>query len=375
MTISSASIERTDADHRTIRVKERLPQESVFGVAPRSDGILLNSNEARFPLPDAFVKRIQREVSSFDFRHYPDAAESEKLKETLAAHLGLNADNLILGVGSTEALDLVARAYGEAGSKIVVPAPTFPLYGQYAGMNDKDFVKAQLDPDFALSSTVVDAMLAIEGPKLYYVGNPNNPTGLCVEKAAFDALVADTSSLLCLDEAYAEYSSVSYIRDAVARDNVVVTRTFSKIGLAACRFGYLAASRSVVRDISRACLPFRMNSITLRIAQIFLEEFVLFRPLIEMTKRERRRLFEELAAMKGFVPITSEGNFIFCAVPGNASAVADRLQSEHRIFVKAFPPTPRMESYLRITVGAPEENDALLCALVSITRGLDRDAL
>lgn len=375
MTISTASVERPEADHRAIRVKERLPQEPIFGAAPRGDGILLDSNELRFPLPEAFVKRVQREMSSIDLRHYPDAAESEKLKEALAAHLGLEADNLLLGVGSTEALDLVGRAYGEAGSKIVVPAPTFPLYGQYAGMNDKDFVKAPLDADFALSPAVASAMLAIEGPKLYYVGNPNNPTGLCVERAAFDALAADTSSLLCLDEAYADYSSISYIQDAVARDNVVVTRSFSKVGLAACRFGYLAASRSVIRDISRACLPFRVNSITLRIAQVFLEEFAQFRPLIEMAKRERRRLFEELAAMKGFTPIPSEGNFIFCAVAGNASAVADRLQSDHRIFVKAFPPTPRMRSYLRITVGSPEENDALLGALESITHGLDSGAL
>jgi histidinol-phosphate aminotransferase len=371
----TTSIEPHEVDRPAIRVKNRLPRESIFSATPRSDGILLNSNEPRLPLPEAFVKRVRRELSSVDLRHYPDPAESEKLKEALAAHLGVDAENLLLGVGSTEALDLVARAYGEAGSKIVVPAPTFPLYGQYADMNDKDFVKAPLDADFALSSAVADAMLAIEGPKLYYVGNPNNPTGLCVEKEAFDLLAADTSSLLCLDEAYADYSSTSYIQDAVARDNVVVTRSFSKIGLAACRFGYLAASRSVIRDISRACLPFRVNSITLRIARIFLEEFSLFRPLIDMTKRERSRLFDELAAMKGFAPIPSAGNFIFCAVPGNATSVADRLQNEHRIFVKAFPPTLRMKSYLRITVGSSEENDTLLRALASICLELDSSAL
>jgi histidinol-phosphate aminotransferase len=335
----------------------------MFNAAPRQSGILLDSNEFRFPLPDAFLRRVADELVSVDIRHYPDFSEAEKVKVSISRYLNVGPENILLGVGSTELLDLICRAFGEGDHKVVAPVPCFPMYMQYANLNDKKFVPIALEDDFLLSPKVSEAMLTVPGSKVFYVCSPNNPTGLSIGRSAFDALASDPDTILCLDEAYAEYSDNSFVSEAVKRDNVIVTRSLSKIGIAGCRFGYLVASKDLVQEVSKGSLPYTINSLTLRIAQIFLEEMPLIKTVIDDVKRERVRLCAKLATLPGFEPCPSEGNFILCIAPGDASALVRRLVEKHQIWVRVFPPHSRLRNYLRIAVGLPEENDALLNAL------------
>ncbi len=335
----------------------------IFEASPRQDGILLDTNEFRFHLPNVFLRRVAGELASVDIRHYPDVAEMEKIRVSISGYLSVDPDNIFLGVGSTELLDLICRTFGESDHKVVAPVPCFPMYMQYANLNDRKFVPIPLEDDFLLSSKVSEAMLAVPGSKIFYVCSPNNPTGLSIGRSAFDALASDPGTILCLDEAYADYSDSSLVSEAVKRDNVIVTRSLSKIGIAGCRFGYLVASKDLVREVSKGSLPYTINSLTLRIAQIFLEEMPLIKTVIDDVKRERERLSTKLAALPGFRPCRSEGNFILCAAPGDASALARRLIDKHQIWVRAFPPHSRLRNYLRIAVGLPEENDVLLDAL------------
>lgn len=335
----------------------------IFNAAPRQSGILLDTNEFRFPLPNVFLRRVAEELAFVDIRHYPDSAEVEKLKVSLSVHLNVDPENIFLGVGSTELLDLICRTFGESDHKVVAPVPCFPMYMQYANLNDKKFVPIPLEDDFLLSPKVSEAMLAVPGSKVFYVCSPNNPTGLSIGRSAFDALASDPDTMLCLDEAYADYSDNSFVSEAVKRDNVIVTRSLSKIGIAGCRFGYLVASKDLVQEVSKGSLPYTINSLTLRIAQIFLEEMPLIKTVIDDVKRERVRLCAKLATLPGFEPCPSEGNFILCIAPGDASALARRLVEKHQIWVRAFPPHSRLRNYLRIAVGLPEENDVLLNAL------------
>lgn len=335
----------------------------IFAVAPRPDGILLDSNEFRFPLPKRFLKRVADELWPVDLRCYPDFAEVEKIKVALARDLGVEPDNLLLGVGSTELLDLISRAFGERDHRIVTPIPSFPMYAHYANLNDRKFVPVPLDDDLSLSSKVAEALLREPGSKSFYVCSPNNPTGLSIERETFDALASDPRAILCLDEAYAEYSGRSFVTEAATRDNVVVTRSFSKIGLAGCRFGYAVASKNLIRELAKAALPYALNSLTLRIAQIFIEEMPLIRAVVEDVKRERARLSTALANLPGFRPYRSDANFLLCAAPGDAAALARRLIERRKIWVRPFSPQSRLRDCLRIAVGSPEDNDILLDAL------------
>lgn len=357
------------------QAKKRLGATPIYGSIPRSDGLCLDANEMRFPLPDEFLARVAREISTIDFRRYPDAMEIDALEAAIAANIGVRAKNILLGVGSTEMLDLVCRAFGGPFEAVVVPTPTFPLYGHFAALNDKGFVTVPLDDAFVLSTEVVDKMTAVDGAKIFYVGNPNNPTGRALDRGVFERLAASTSDLLCLDEAYSAYADVSYATDAIDRHNVIVAQSFSKIGLAGCRLGYLVASEPLIGELERASLPYRVNAMTACVARIFLEEAALFQPLIDQVKRERERLREELARMPGFSPFRSEGNFLFCATPRTGASVAEELRERFRVFVKAFPPTSRIGKHLRITVGTPSENDALLEALASLSPVESRESL
>jgi histidinol-phosphate aminotransferase len=345
-----------------LKAKQSLSVQ-IFDASPRQSGILLDTNEFRFPLPRALLERISQEIVSIDIRHYPDAAELDKLKVSLSRYINVDPDNILLGVGSTELLDSVCRTFGEGDHKVVTPVPGFPMYLQYANLNGRMFVPVPLDDNFVLSKDVSDAMLAVAGSKVFYVCSPNNPTGRSIGRSAFEALSSDSGTILCLDEAYADYSNESFVSEAVKRDNVIVTRTLSKIGIAGCRVGYLVASKDLVRELSKGSLPYTLNSITLRIAKMFIEEMALIRNVIDDIKQERERLSTQLAALPGFRPCPSEGNFILCSAPSDASALAGRLIDTHRIWVRAFPPHSRLRNHLRIAVGLPEENDKLVDAL------------
>jgi histidinol-phosphate aminotransferase len=345
-----------------IRARDSL-SVPIFNIAPRPDGVLLDSNEFRFPLPERFLARLARELTSVDLRHYPDAACAEKVKIALAEYVGVEPENLLLGVGSSELLDLICRVFGEVDHKLVAVVPSFPMYAQYANLNGREFVPVALESDFSLSWSVAKNMLSVPGSKAFFVCNPNNPTGRSIGRAAFEALASDPRAMLCLDEAYAEYAGNSYVAEAAKRDNVVVTRSLSKIGLAGCRFGYLVASKALVREIAKGALPYTVNSLTLRAVQIFLEEIAGIKSAVEDVKRERTRLLLGLSALPGFRPEPSETNFVLCAAPGDARALAQNLAQKHRIFIRAFAPQARLRNHLRIGVGLREENDALLSAL------------
>lgn len=345
-----------------IKVKPSL-SVPIFSAAPRPNGILLDANEFRFPLPEVFLRRVAKELAHVDLRSYPDLGEAEKVKAALAEYHGVDPENIFLGVGSMELLDVICRAFGGSDDKVVTPVPSFPMYAQYANLNERKFTPVPLEDDFTLSQRVAEAMRAVPGGKAFFVCSPNNPTALSIDRGAFDILTSDREAILCLDEAYAEYSDASFVSEAVKRDNVVVTRSFSKIGIAGCRFGYVVASKDFIREIAKGALPYTVNSLTLRIARLFVEAMPQIRAVIEDVKRERDRLAAQLAALPGFKPGKSEANFILCAAPGDALALARRLGERRQIWVKPFPPHTRLRNHLRIAVGLPAENDALIEAL------------
>ena len=99
----------------------------------------------------AFLRRVADELISVDIRHYPDFSEVEKVKVSISGYLNVDPENILLGVGSTELLDLICRAFGEGDHKVVAPVPCFPMYMQYAHLNDKKFVPIALEDDFLLS--------------------------------------------------------------------------------------------------------------------------------------------------------------------------------------------------------------------------------
>jgi histidinol-phosphate aminotransferase len=295
---------------------------------------------------------------------YPEGSAAV-LRRAIGARYGLDPDRIVCGAGSDEIFHLLGQAYLTAGDEIVQSAHGFLVYrivAQTAGA----VVRSAPDRDLTVD---VDAMLALVTPKtkIVFLANPNNPTGTYLPFSEVRRLHAGLPEhvLFVIDAAYAEYvrrndyeAGVSLVSEY---DNVVMTRTFSKIhGLAALRLGWAYAPAAVVDVLNRIRTPFNVSTAAQMAGVAAIEDTDFVERTIEHNARELERVAQALTALG--IPVTpSVGNFVLAHFPGKAKAVDAFLRSRGLIvrMVAAY----GLPDALRITIGKTSENDALISAM------------
>ena len=307
--------------------------------------------------------------ASADIVRYPDSNGFE-LKSDLSTLLGVDSQQITLGNGSNDVLDLIARAYLEPGKSAVYSQHAFivyPLAVQSCGA--RSIVTKAKDWGHDLNA-MVDAIA--DDTRLLFIANPNNPTGTVVDEAHLvdflDKIPADV--IVVLDEAYFEYATIadSDCADGIALlkhyPNLIVTRTFSKAyGLAALRVGYAVASEAITDVLNRVRAPFNVNSLALAAAQAVLTD----QQYLENGRRVNRAGMEQLQAgfrSLGLTYIPSAGNFLAVEFSVDTEQLYQNLLQQGVIVrpVGVY----EMPNHLRISVGLEEENAALLAALEKI---------
>jgi histidinol-phosphate aminotransferase len=298
-----------------------------------------------------------------ELSRYPDGSGYE-LKQALSAKLGIVPERIVLGNGSNDVLEMVARAFLSPETNAVYAQHAFavyPLATQATGARGIEIAARNFGHD-------LDAMLsAIEGDtRVVFIANPNNPTGTFVQPDAMHAFLrqAPANVVVVVDEAYQEYLPAELQADTIGwlREfpNLVITRTFSKIyGLAGLRLGYALAHESVADLMNRVRQPFNANSIALAAAEAALNDQAFVR-------RSREVNFAGMAALTaGFkrleLPyIPSVGNFVTVQV-GDGAEVFRRLLRRGVIVrpIAAY----GLPAHLRVTIGTEAENARLLQAL------------
>ncbi len=335
------------------------PVEELVREAGIEDAIKLASNENPLgpsPLATEAVRIAAGEVSQ-----YPDAA-AYALREKLAAHHGVQQEEVLHGNGSNEILDLVVRTFCTGAHHVVFGEPSFVVYRMAALAHGVPFTAVPLRN----WTHDLDAMLEAVTPqtRVVFVANPNNPTGTHVGKAAIERFLRDVPPevIVVMDEAYFEYVDAPDYPDSIAlralRERLIVTRTFSKAyGLAALRVGYAVGSSELVGYLLRVRQPFSVSLLAQRAALAALDDQEHVRRSVALNRQERARLAAELTEL-GFVPPPSQANFLFfdCLRPGR-----EIYQSllQRGVIVRPLGQT----SFLRVTVGTPEQNDRFLAAL------------
>lgn len=330
--------------------------------ATRGD-VWLNANESPWPQGTSALNR------------YPEP-QPARLRGQLAALYGIDATQLLIGRGSDEAIDLLVRAFCRAGKDaILVQPPTFGMYAvcaavQGAAVRSVPLLREQAFlPDFDAVLAAVDESIRAGAPvKLVFVCAPNNPTGGLPTHAAMTAL-ADAlhgRALLVVDEAYVEYADSGSIATAVAsHENLVVLRTLSKAhALAAARIGCLIAAPDIVALLRRIMSPYPLPTLCVDAAEDALSPIALYRTreriALVRSERERvRRLLDNVADVREVLP--SQANFL--AVRFDDAGARYRQLLAGGIVVRDVRRYQGLEDALRITVGSPEENAALLAAL------------
>ena len=328
--------------------------EREFGI---SDSIKLASNEHPFGPSPRVIAAIRAALE--EIHRYPDGA-SFALRERLATRLGVSEGQLVFGCGGDEILELLAKTLLSPGDEVLYAWPSFAMYPIVAQGMGASSVRVPLD---ALQRHDLPAMAdgVTDRTKLIFVCNPNNPTGTTVGAKEFDAFMQRVPEdvVVMIDEAYWEFAERPDFPDSLAwvarRPATLVLRTFSKVyGLAGLRVGYGVAGAELADYLQRARHPFNVNRLAEAAAVAALDDREHVERTIAMVVEGRAYLTRELRAM-GVEVIPSEANFLLARV-GEGSY---QVLLEQGIIVRPLAGYG-LDDCVRITVGAPEQNQRLI---------------
>ncbi len=332
--------------------------------SPQIDvSVRLNTNESPQPPPADFVDEWCRELTKVPLNRYPDRSVAE-LRSAIAQRLRVRPQQIFCANGSNEVLQTLLLTYGGTGREAVVFEPTYALHGHIARVTGTNVVAGDRRADFSVDTDAAVALVAERRPAVIFLCSPNNPTGT-VDPPELLAALRDAApeSLVVLDEAYGEFADRTMI-DAVADDvPLVVVRTFSKVwSLAALRLGFCVAPAGVVAELDKVVLPYHLSAATQTAGLVALRYVAEMEARVSVLRRERDRTSVALGAIEGLEVYESGANFVLVRPDGDAHAVWERLLARG-VLVRDFTRRPGLEGTLRITIGTPTENDALITAL------------
>jgi histidinol-phosphate aminotransferase len=351
-----------------------LPRPEILDIEPYTPGvsklpgvarvIKLSSNEGAFGPPPGVAEALARTAA--DGHRYPDGGAAA-LREAIGARFGLDPARIVCGAGSDDLIYLLCHIYGGAGTELIMTAHGFSIYaiaGRMAGCRVVKVPERDLTAD-------VDAILAAVTPatRLMFLANPNNPTGTFISDAEVARLRAGLPDhvLLVIDAAYAEYVERPDYDPGVklvdAHDNVVMTRTFSKIfGMGGLRLGWGYAPATVVDLLNRARSPFNVSLFAHEAGIAALAAPGWVEKSRTHNASERARVAGVLT-QAGIRVVPSEANFVLADFGSAARAEAADAHLRAQGLIVRRVGGYGLPACLRITIGLAEENDALLGAL------------
>ena len=316
------------------------PYSSARDEYKSNQGIFLDANENPFG----------------NLNRYPDPYQW-KLKQELSNQKNLAIENILIGNGSDEIIDLVQRVFCEPNEdKIIICPPTYGMYEVYANINNLNIMSIPLTTNFQLNT---EAILA-QNAKILYLCSPNNPTGNSLENIEY--IIENFNGIVFLDEAYIDFSETPSLLSKIKQfPNLIVSQTFSKArGLAAVRVGIAFANETIILAMNKVKPPYNVSQLNQEAVLQSLTNEDAFKSNLLLIKSERELLKQSLLAVDFVTKIyPSEANFLLVEMK-NAKAVYNSL-IEQQIITRNR--TSVVENTIRITIGTPRENQQLIDAL------------
>jgi histidinol-phosphate aminotransferase len=330
-----------------------------------SEILKLDANENFFADPTFLNGTFLDVLKDVDLRVYDSKAMVE-LGKALGRYLNVPPECVVVSSGSEQLIDFIIQFFLELGDEAISIAPSFFMYEKRVGLSGAKLITVPLRKDFSLD---VDEILrkVTAKTRLIFVCSPNNPTGNQFGWDSIETLADESSAVVVVDEAYAEFGDFSVCPLAVEKKNVVSVRTFSKaFGLAGLRFGYAVAAKDLASVFS-GILPYTVGTVTARYVQKLLDNVGVVQEWTEMIKEERARLIKELRGIGGLEVLDSKANFVTFRPYADAKRVYLELL-EKGIAVKDLGDLPVIGRCLRVTVGLPHMNDRFLKAMPKLVQ-------
>lgn len=330
---------------------------------PDSGGyIKLDAMENPYSVPQALRDEIAAIVAHAALNRYPDpnpASLKEEIRSVLGLPLGMG---VLLGNGSDELIQLLAMAVNKPGAVLLSVEPSFVMYKMIATFTGMRYAGVPLSADFSLDLSATLAAIERERPALMFLSYPNNPTGNLFSADAVKQIIEAAPGLVVVDEAYYAFASDSFIPHLAHYPNLLVMRTFSKLGMAGLRLGFLAGSASWLDQLEKLRLPYNVGVLPQLVAGKLLEHHDVLLQQAQQIKLDRAKLLQQLGQIAAVQVYPSEANFLLFRV-ANATEVFNGLKRRGVLIKNLNGGHPMLSDCLRVTVGTPEENERFVTAL------------
>ena len=346
-------------------IRQDVQSMHAYAIQPSAGLIKLDAMENPFTLPPELQRELGERLGRVAINRYP-AAGSARVIERLTAFAQVPAGcKTILGNGSDELIDILSVACNVPGATVLAPLPGFVMYEMSARLRGLNFVGVPLTADFQLDEAAMLAAIERQRPALTYIAYPNNPTANLFDDGVIDRLVAAVGAqrgLVVFDEAYQPFASRSRMASLAQHDHVLVMRTMSKFGLAGVRLGYLCGNAALIQEIDKVRPPYNVSVLNAEATLFALDHADEYARQAALLRSERARLQAALRALPGVKPFPSEANMILVRVP-DAKKSFEGLKSRGILVKHIAGLHPLLANCLRLTVGTPGENDAMISAL------------
>jgi histidinol-phosphate aminotransferase len=324
-------------------VKALIPYSSARDEYQGKEGIFLDANENPYG----------------NLNRYPDPYQRE-LKKRISEIKKIPFENIFLGNGSDEIIDLCFRIFCSPGSeKALTFSPTYGMYEVAAGANDVRLIKVPLDENFQIDFDNVKPFLSDPDLRLILICSPNNPTGNLMNRKSVESIISGFKGIVLIDEAYIDFSGEPSFMDKIdSYPNLVVMQTFSKAyGMASVRVGLALANSAIVHYFNKMKPPYNISTLNQRCVLKNLRETIKYKNQVDRIKSERSRMEEELKKIPHVIRVfPSDANFLLVRVK-EAGLIYTRLV-EKNIIVRNR--SSVISNCLRITIGTARENNRLL---------------
>ena len=337
---------------------------AAYHLVPIETDIKLNQNESPYDWP----KEIKQEMADFlverEWNRYPTFIPNE-LRTELGALYGLTRDQVIVGNGSNEMLITLFQALTSAGSAVLLSVPTFTVYALLANGMGRDLKTCSLKEDLTYD---IDALckLSTENPTgMMIVCTPNNPTGMAITEADVRRLLSVHKGFLILDQAYVEFGGFNALELLAEFPQLIITRTFSKaMGGAGLRFGYMMGHEDIIAQINKIKLPYNISFMTEAMARILVKNHRVSEKFVAKLIEDREGLMSACKALPFDTVFDATAANFFLVKLDKHVELFEYLITQN-ILIRNVSSYPMLSNCLRINVGTPTENSAIVTALKS----------
>ena len=330
---------------------------------PNSKGFIkLDAMENPYPFPAELKSQLLDHLAGASLNRYPDASARE-LRAVLRAAMHIpDALEIVLGNGSDEIIQIIAAACAKPGATLLSFEPSFVMFKMIATFCGLGYVGVPLTADFEIDTDATCDAIRKHQPAVTFIAYPNNPTGNLFNREVIREIIRISPGLVVIDEAYFAFSRDSFIDEIADFPNAVLMRTVSKLGLAGLRLGLLAGHPEWIREFDKVRLPYNVNSLTQAAATFALKHYDALLAQAATLCSERTSIMKVLRSFPRVTVYPSEANFVLVRVQ-NSEKTFNALLSRKILVKHTHAAHPLLRNTLRLTIGTPTENAALVSAL------------